>query len=1166
MYQIELFGTPLIYYDGQRLSIRRRASRALLCYLAALGKPIGRSRLWVLFWPDDSEKDARRHLRETLGKLRGSLPDPDLIQTYQETVFLDLERATVDVLTFHSLLEQAGRPSKTFSSAKPLSVAVYQALARAAETWRSPHFLSGQDLSFSSELETWQVLTNRDLESEMLLILNRLAEHDRRAGNLAQAKYWLDKSLEIDRLDESMHARLIKLLSDSGQQTEARKHYAFVEQLLADELGSEPSDEFLSLKARLYGESPREHANPEPTWSIRSSMPAPFLGQEQALAQLRHVQHNGGWVAVLGEAGIGKTRLVQEFYQSLERPSRLLLAACHPLESSLPFSPWIEALRHSLTPAEWAKIPTVWVSQLAVLLPELADQRNDLQSVQDVSPARARLNLFEALYQTFISLAEESPLLVFLDDAHWADESTLALIPYLNEHEFFAPERAMLITAARVEEPNPAFDNLLQMTARQPVQRLELSRLEQTDVAALAFYVLGEHPPLEFVSKLTQDTGGNPFFVLETLRAVLDLSPDLQLRKLTKLPLARSIHQLINARLQKLSNRALDLLQTAAVLGSRFKVDLLERASVYGPEQFTRLLEELEEARLILGIEEDDGLWYAFVHEKFRESLLLQLSPTRIRKLHYKVARTLEDWLNGQIAPQAAILAEHYEAAGVYSNAFDCWVEAASYAYSLASVQDANAAFLRAERLIARLPGLRNEQIYQLYSRWNYVGFENDDWLSLERRNQNLLRIGRERKNDLLIGTALIGLSDADFTANKFAEGLRYVEEAIPFLERSGNTFELLSAFNDRGVLLYMLGRMREAQEWFRTVLLRSSSLDFPYNLRISQDANFQMAISETLMGRPVSGLQYARKSLDEATRIQSAHSILGSYSVMGLANYLMGNFTVGREACLQGIELSERIEAWRMLGYSYAYCSLNELELGLLKDAWLHAERAMEIGIHKGHNEIVSLAYRAAGDIFLRLRAYDQAIELFQRGVEAGGDHYSSLDNLFRVGFAMVETNLEEGLAYIKRAFEKAAKLDLGSISIYAECINAILQLANQQDRPTRQDAEQLRARAEEHSMRFFVVLSDLMLAYLSFYREDYTETTELLSKVVEGGRSMSNPWIEIRAYVLMIRMSKLPGLSPDRSRAELESVLDKIGQASGIQSLDTLWQAYRQKLIASL
>jgi hypothetical protein len=101
---------------------------------------------------------------------------------------------------------------------------------------------------------------------------------------------------------------------------------------------------------------------------------------------------------------------------------------------------------------------------------------------------------------------------------------------------------------------------------------------------------------------------------------------------------------------------------------------------------------------------------------------------------------------------------------------------------------------------------------------------------------------------------------------------------------------------------------------------------------------------------------------------------------------------------------------------------------------------------------------------------------------------------------------------------------------------------------------------------MRFFVVLSDLMLAYLALYREAYTETAELLSKVVEGGRSMSNPWIEIRAYVLMIRMSKQQGLSPDGLQAELESVLEKIGQASGIQSLDTLWQAYRRKLIASL
>ncbi len=149
--RILLLGVPIVYADGQPgspsqpderglagqpLQIQRRMLRWMLFYLACQKEMVGRADLFLLFWPDEAEDDARRHLRETLSKLRAQLPDPDLIVTEQDRVGLDLNRVTCDVLEFQSLVDQTARACAQTPASTPLTQAVYQKVAQAVRLWR----------------------------------------------------------------------------------------------------------------------------------------------------------------------------------------------------------------------------------------------------------------------------------------------------------------------------------------------------------------------------------------------------------------------------------------------------------------------------------------------------------------------------------------------------------------------------------------------------------------------------------------------------------------------------------------------------------------------------------------------------------------------------------------------------------------------------------------------------------------------------------------------------------------------------------------------------------------------------------------------------------------------------------------------------------------------
>ncbi len=1173
MLRVRLFGTPTISNDDQPLRVRRRLPRLLLFYLAARGTAVGREQIAALFWPDKSSSFARRRLRETLSQLRSALPESDVLLTFEEGIAIDTCKVDVDVLTFLSLLQKAGRAPWMVPNDSPLPPDLHQTLVQAATLWRGPRLMAGVDLSISAELEDWHRRLENSLQLEFLPVLKRLARHETVVGNPVQAIHWLSQALEIDEFNEELHLALLTALLELGQREEARRHYLKLEELLQRELGAAPSPEILAIRPVIFARTKAPLPADESLWTTHSSLRVPFIGRDDILGEMQRAYNNGRNLLLVGEAGVGKTRLVQEFYRRLHPAPRLLVAPCTPQEKNLPYQPWIELFRHGVRAEEWDELPETWIGYLSMLLPELATEYGKHVEPPIWSPGQTRNALFEAVHQVLDHLSRERPLLIFLDDAQWADESTLAIATYLLQEDLFSGRRATLVLAARAEESNAQLERFMLDAPPARLTCLDVPQLNQREIAELTYHVFGEMPSQAFIKRMAQDTGGNPFFLLEMLRALILAQTDLFLQDGSiHLPLPRSVQDLIEERLRRISPRAREAITAAAVIGSRFALHILEKVCAFSPPEMTEMLEELERAQLIRSVaDETGGEQYLFVHEKIREAILKGLSAARKRLYHRRCARAMAEGQDSHVGPRAAVLAEHYEKAGDLEEAFRWWARAAEHAYRLSSLKDATTAFLRAEQLIPHCGNLSEEQIYHLYQVWNDMAFEASDTATLQRINQNLLRIGEERNSPLLIGSALDGLSDACLSENNFHEGLEYTRRAEALLSRSGNLFEHMEILTHRGVFEYMLGRLKESIAAFNSSLALCEGLEEPLPmlvLRARGNAHYQLGLTHTLAGWPRIGWDHAERSLRDYILSNNPYGQAMAYSVLSLAGYFLGDPVRACQANQKGLELARRIDGRRVLGYLNGYRALNELAMGHLGTAWEYAQRALELSKRHGHYETISLAYRVCGDIYYYLQEIEKAREFYQKGVDAGGEHFAALDGLARLGNILLREGEERGETCLFQAIAQAEQGGFISISLPARVHYLFRDVFSARAKVLRSEVESLHRLAQQRELEVYrLVLECIMMRISLDENEDDPESLlYCLEDLAAASRRVANPWVEIQVRLLQIDVLHRLGIPDIGVLHHIHTLLNELGNSVGDAPLRGAWEAYRRGILSAL
>ena len=711
--RVYLLGPPQAEWAGRPLAIPRRQVRALVYHLAArlqAAAPVPREHLCFLFWPDCPESTSRRNLSHLLTHLRGALPSADLLLASDDDVGLDPHRVWSDVAAFDRLVagpeleptacprgEPSDRPADRAWSERVRRRA--RVLEQAVDLYRGP-FLAGFSLPASPEFEAWATLERRARERTYLRALADLIDGLAARGEYDAAIACAQRYLVTDELAEDVHRQLIMLYAATGDQRAALQQFERCAVALERELGVSPLPATRAVyQAVLEGHqlgSERTTVRPAArlTWTTLPSLDAPLVGRDGALRQLEQAYAcactgRGRVILISGEPGIGKSRLMQDFATRLQDRALVLAGTGQPGGQALPYHPVAQALRSALSAGafDYARpvrlrtgssgyarpvrldtsnslpnvharlVRPVWLAELSRLLPELRTLRPDLPPPMAAEPDEARTRLFEALCQTTLGLATgPQPLVVCLDDLHWFDSATLDWLAYLGRR--LRDTRLLVVGTYRHGEAS-AVDRLRHSLIRFGVlTELKLAGLDTLAVRELLRRLGG--PVLDRVvlaDRLHRSTGGNPFFLLEILRSLVEadrLAGDAA--DLDEFPLPDTVREAIEMRLQRLSPQARQVLEAGAVLGETFSFDLVRRTAGRRELETMDSLDELV-ARQIL-VEEPSG--YRYQHALTRQAVEAASSPVRAQLLHRRAGRAIEE-----SDPQAvAALAFHFDAGG----------------------------------------------------------------------------------------------------------------------------------------------------------------------------------------------------------------------------------------------------------------------------------------------------------------------------------------------------------------------------------------------------------------------------------------------------------------------------------------------------------------------
>ena len=407
----------------------------------------------------------------------------------------------------------------------------------------------------------------------------------------------------------------------------------------------------------------------------------PLIGRDAERQELlKHFDDalagRGSLVMIGGEPGIGKTHLIKAILnEARSRGAYANIGHCYEMEGSPPYVPFIEMLEHTARvapPQAFRRTLGDAAPEVAKLMPELRRMYSDIPPPLDLPPEQQRRFLFNA-YREFIQRAAgTTPLVHVFEDLHWADEPTLLLLQHLAQAVATSPI-LMIGTYRDVElEVGRPFAKILENLVRQKLAtRMSLRRLPVAGVEQMLAAMSGQTPPSSLARVVFEETEGNPFFVEEVFRHLVEEGKLFDEKgafrsglRMDQLQVPEGVRLVLGRRLERLSEEARRILATAAVIGRVFRLELLEELEKARPDAALEAVEEAEHAHLVETEAAGRQTRFRFVHELVRQTLSETLSLPRRQRLHARVADALERVYQSSIDAHVSALAHHLYQAG----------------------------------------------------------------------------------------------------------------------------------------------------------------------------------------------------------------------------------------------------------------------------------------------------------------------------------------------------------------------------------------------------------------------------------------------------------------------------------------------------------------------
>jgi len=967
---IHLFGRIELRSQGVPLPIPRSPKiRSLLAYLVIHhDRSIPRDRLLGLFWPDRDDSAARRALSQALWRARRALgPAADRLVADQDIVLFQLlPEDELDVERFQRLCvtPQPTSPSEEMDR-----------LRRAVDLYRAD-FL--EDI-----YDDWALLERERLRELYLRALERLLTLHKQLGDYKRALSYTRRLVAADPLREEAHRELMRLYHLLGRSRAAMEQYASLRQTLADELGVEPAAATVALYreiAAALGESDVPHlpvpSSPPP--AVRDIGHLPFVGRSQERARLLDLVQaaavgRGGVALIEGEAGVGKTRLVEEIAAGARwRGMQVGLGRATP--NAAPHQPLTDALSPLLTPLRISQlialVNPLWLSAVTPVLPAVADYLSNLPAPSAGEPQREQEWLWEGLTRCLSGLATITPLMLILEDVHWADEATLAALLYTAPR--LRESRLLLLLTCRSTEArqrSAIWEALDALDRALPLQRIHLSPFDTEETATLVGRVLGSaEEAAPFARRLHSETGGNALFLVEALKSLLeegvltradDGSWHFPASKVPLPPVA-SLQAVVVGRLNRLGDHERAVLESAAVLGEEADFPLLSSVSAVEPAVLLSALEVLVRQGFLTETE----VRYRFEHSRIREIVCRFISPQRRQDLHRRAGEALE-----ALHPeQVELLALHFHQGGVLEKAL---------AYAIQAGDRARAAYdyRRALRYYQQALALVGDD---LVARWDVLARQEEVLGTLSRREardevlEEMLRLA-ERLDDPLRRAQTLYRQGVLAMATGFPHrSLASLDEAAALARSLGEQALLARCMITTARVHWRMGDVPRCQAAAEKAHAMFQKIGDRQGVETTLDALGSLHLG--LTGDYGRALEYFRQVLESTRERGDAYEETAALSNVAIVHAMVGAYRTSldmlEEALPFLIEVGDRsIESAILVAQSINYRGLGELDR-----AQEHARRALRLCRQVGNPNFEIQALRMLGLIALDRDDLEQA------------------------------------------------------------------------------------------------------------------------------------------------------------------------------------------------